>query len=65
MTVPVSTRVSTVDQEDARVTREEMGFYVPEEHQAAPPPPTGEVRAGDITVMVMMHHHLWCKHCKR
>ena len=28
----------------ALCTREEMGFYVPEEHQAAPPAPTGEVR---------------------
>ena len=38
-----------------------MGFYVPEEHQAAPPAPTGEVRGEGVTVVVIEHHHSWCK----
>jgi len=43
MTVPVSTKVTTLTDEDGPVQREEMGFYVPVSHQEAPPNPKGEV----------------------
>jgi len=43
MTVPVSTKVTTLAEEDGQVQREEMGFYVPGSHQEAPPNPKGEV----------------------
>merc|ERR550534_431114 len=33
MTVPVSTKVTTLAEEDGQVQREEMGFYVPVSHQ--------------------------------
>ena len=32
-----------------------------QEHQAAPPAPTGEVRGEGVTVVVIEHHHSWCK----
>jgi len=44
MTVPVSTMVTTVEEEGSKVTREEMGFYVPEEQQGETPQPKGEVK---------------------
>jgi len=43
MTVPVSTKVTTLAEKDGPVQREEMGFYVPGSHQEAPPNPKGEV----------------------
>lgn len=44
MTVPVSTRVTTVQEEEGgMIAREEMGFYVPTEQQENTPQPKGEV----------------------
>jgi len=43
MTVPVSTKVTTLEDEDGSLQSEEMGFYVPVSHQESPPNPKGEV----------------------
>ena len=45
MTVPVSTRVT----EQAGRTTEEMGFYVPSQHQAAVPAPASESGVAIVT----------------
>jgi len=49
MTVPVSTKVTTEEQADCVFIKEEMGFYVPTEHQEAAPPPTADQEVKIVT----------------
>jgi len=49
MTVPVSTKVTTEEQADGVVMKEEMGFYVPTEHQEGAPPPTADQEVKIVT----------------
>jgi len=49
MTVPVSTKVTTEEQEDGVVMKEEMGFYVPSEHQDSAPPPKADQEVTIVT----------------
>jgi len=49
MTVPVSTKVTTEEQEGGVVMKEEMGFYVPSEHQDSAPPPKADQEVTIVT----------------
>merc|ERR1711872_1021370 len=46
MTVPVSTKVTSEKLDEKVIMKEEMGFYVPSEHQESAPPPRDDY--GDI-----------------
>merc|ERR1711997_38136 len=49
MTVPVSTKVTTEQQGEESVVREEMGFYVPCEHQDVTPQPAANTDVKIVT----------------
>lgn len=49
MTVPVSTKVTTEQQGDVSVIREEMGFYVPSDHQDVTPQPAANTDVNIVT----------------
>jgi len=49
MTVPVSTKVTTEQDEAGLLVREEMGFYVPAEHQDGTPQPTANTDVNIVT----------------
>lgn len=49
MTVPVSTKVTTDQVGDVAVVKEEMGFYVPSDHQEAPPQPSSNTEVNIVT----------------
>eukprot|EP00092_Neocalanus_flemingeri_P028125 GFUD01030545.1.p1 GENE.GFUD01030545.1~~GFUD01030545.1.p1 ORF type:complete len:219 (+),score=79.44 GFUD01030545.1:98-754(+) len=50
MTVPVSTKVTTEEHEGGGVVmKEEMGFYVPSEHQDSTPPPKADQEVKIVT----------------
>jgi len=42
MTVPVSTKVTSEKLDEKVIMKEEMGFYVPSEHQESAPPPRAD-----------------------
>jgi len=49
MTVPVSTKVTSEEQEDVTVMKEEMGFYVPTEFQDSAPAPKTDQEVKVVT----------------
>merc|ERR1711997_311843 len=49
MTVPVSTKVTTEQLDAGAVVKEEMGFYVPSDHQEAPPQPSPNTEVNIVT----------------
>jgi len=49
MTVPVSTKVTTEQSGAGAVVKEEMGFYVPSDHQEAPPQPSSNTEVNIVT----------------
>jgi len=49
MTVPVSTKVTKEHHTHGVVVKEEMGFYVPSNHQEAPPPPSSNTDVNIVT----------------
>jgi len=49
MTVPVSTKVTKEHQTHGVVVKEEMGFYVPSNHQEAPPLPSSNTDVNIVT----------------
>lgn len=49
MTVPVSTKVTTEHHLDGALVKEEMGFYVPTEHQDLAPQPTSHTDVNIVT----------------
>jgi len=49
MTVPVSTRVTNTITDQGNVIKEEMGFYVPTEHQDSVPSPKAETDVNIVT----------------
>lgn len=49
MTVPVSTKVTTEQLDDVAVVKEEMGFYVPSDHQDSPPQPSSNTEVNIVT----------------
>jgi len=54
MTVPVSTRVTNTVTDQGNVIKEEMGFYVPTEHQDTTPAPKAETDVNIVTRPVMV-----------
>merc|ERR1712045_815200 len=49
MTVPVSTKVTTEQHQGGAVVKEEMGFYVPTEHQDLAPQPASHTDVNIVT----------------
>jgi len=54
MTVPVSTKVTTEHLGNVAVVKEEMGFYVPSDHQEAPPQPSSNTEVNIVTRAAMV-----------